>query len=122
MIANGRVNNDTHNVLPIAACDTINWGTPLSSSNESRVIRKNNGVSPIKSLQRNLRPFEKKEFPAVLLLFISLSFASMSSEDLFKSPSSKSHLLHGKQVGIYRTANQGAFLVFPEERFLLHLT
>lgn len=99
-----------------------------SSSNKSRVIRKNNRVSPIKSLQRNLCPFEKRVpyrsllLPYFLLLFISLSFASASSEDLFKSSSSKSHLLHSKQANIYRTANQGAFIVFPEERFLLHLT
>lgn len=82
---NGRVNNDTHNVLSIAAFDTINWGTPLSSSNESRVIRKNNGVSPIKGLQRNLCPFKKKRAPCwslplpYFLLFISLAFASPSS-------------------------------------------
>lgn len=68
-----RVNNDTQRAADRAASDTINWGTPLSLSNDSSVIRKNNGVPPIKSL-RGI-PILSRRTKFSRHLFLSLLFS-----------------------------------------------
>lgn len=84
--------------------------------------------SPEESLsfrEENFLPPSLPRFSYFLYLFISLSLASASSEDLSLSwsSSSRSRLLHGIQVGVYRTANyDGGFIAYLAERFLSHLT
>lgn len=84
--------------------------------------------SPEESLSFREENFLPHLFHASLIFSISLYlYPSLQClvEDLSLSwpSSSRSRLLHGKQVGVYRTANyDGGFIVFPAKRFLPHLT